>query len=561
MRTIYLVRHGKPEFPDEEKRCIGWTDFPLSEEGKGQIEALKDSFGDADIETIYASPLRRCVESANLLSRILSGGKIPVEIVDGLREINMGDWEGLSFSEIRERYPVEYEARGRDMAGFAPPGGESFEDCQKRAWKTFEEIRKKSRGNVILLGHAGFNRTLIAKRENRRLRDLFEIPQEYGGVYPWQERIFDGMIVAAGLSSRMGGFKPLMELGKKKVICREIETLRKGGAREIAVITGHRAKELEAEIAGPGIRFLHNPDYAVTKMFDSVRIGLSYFEEKRKTDGGKSLDGIFFLPVDVPLFTEFTMEYEKYRFEEGTGDVYCPYYGGAPGHPLLIRLSCVPFLLAHNGERGLKGAYERLGERVVPLPVTDRGSVMDADTPEDFGRLETYEMRRKTPDEDTCRELFSWFGTGPDTVRHCEAVARLAKEIGEACNRNGAGLDLELIGSAALIHDLAKGQSDHAAAAADWLSLLGHERTAAVVSDHMELPKEKLTKVNESLVVYLADKKIRGTERVGIEARFAAKRRQFQDNPGALAGLEYRYACAKRAEELAKEKGYQDEIN
>ena len=561
MRTLYLVRHGKPEFPGGEKRCIGWTDLPLSDEGRRQIEALAVSFKGNDIETIYTSPLTRCVESARILSRELSGGRIPVEIVDGMREIHMGEWEGKTFSGIREQYPEEYEERGRDMAGFAPPAGESFADCQERAWKTFEEIRKKSRGNVILLGHAGFNRTLIAKREGKRLRDLLEIPQEYAGVYPWPEYIFDGMIVAAGLSSRMGGYKPLMELGGQTVISREIGMLKKGGAREIAIVTGHRAEELKEAAAGPGIRLLHNPDYAVTKMFDSVRIGLSYFSEKKKTAEGKSLDGIFFLPVDVPLFTEFTMEYEKYRFAEGDGDVYCPYYGGAPGHPLLIRLSCIPFLLAHDGERGLKGAYERLGDRVIHLTVPDRGSVMDADTPEDFARLEAHERGRKAPDEAVCRELLSWFGTPLTTVRHCGAVARLAEEIGEVCIQNGAVLDRELIRSAAWLHDLAKGQEDHAAAGAAWLSLLGYERTAAVVADHMELPEEKSREINESLIVYLADKMFRGEERVGLEERFAAKRRLFQDNPGALAGVERRYELAKRAAELVKEKGYKDEIN
>ena len=64
MRTIYLIRHGKPEFPDERKYCIGRTDLPLSEEGRTQIRALGETFAGRRIEKIYTSPLKRCRESA-----------------------------------------------------------------------------------------------------------------------------------------------------------------------------------------------------------------------------------------------------------------------------------------------------------------------------------------------------------------------------------------------------------------------------------------------------------------------------------------------------------------
>lgn len=50
MRTIYLIRHGKPEFPDERKYCIGRTDLPLSEEGRTQIRALGETFADAELK-------------------------------------------------------------------------------------------------------------------------------------------------------------------------------------------------------------------------------------------------------------------------------------------------------------------------------------------------------------------------------------------------------------------------------------------------------------------------------------------------------------------------------
>ena len=91
---------------------------------------------------------------------------------------------------------------------------------------------------------------------------------------------------------------------------------------------------------------------------------------------------------------------------------------------------------------------------------------------------------------------------------------------------------------------------EHPETGAGWLRLLGHTGIADIVADHMDLPEEKLGYLNESLIVYLADKQVQGERRVTIEERFAAKREKFKDNPEALAGVERRYQLAKRAEAL-----------
>ena len=166
MRTIYLIRHGKPEFPDERKYCIGRTDLPLSEEGRTQIRALGETFAGRRIEKIYTSPLKRCRESAAILQEVIDRS-IPIEVVDGLAEIDMGEWDGHSFDEIREQFPAEYVARGADMYDFRPPQGESFADCAGRARTTWNELRMKSRGDILVIGHAGWFRTLISGWEKR----------------------------------------------------------------------------------------------------------------------------------------------------------------------------------------------------------------------------------------------------------------------------------------------------------------------------------------------------------------------------------------------------------
>ncbi len=552
MRTFYLVRHGRPDFPEGEKPCIGRTDLPLSQEGRRQMEALRRQLAGKGIRRIYASPLSRCVESA----RILSGGQIPVTVLEELREIDMGAWEGLPFSEIRERYPEEYAARGQDMAYFTPPGGESFAACQKRARKALEQIRAEGGGSCVLLAHAGVNRALISWKENRPLEELLRIPQEYGSVYAWEEPVWAGLITAAGLSSRMGDFKPLMPLGGQTVMGRILDTLRQGGVGEVAVVTGYRGEDIRAQAGGKGLTFLSNPDFATTRMFDSVRIGLRYWAEKADSPEGRDLDGVYFSPVDTPLFSEYTLRREAEAFASGTEAVYVPAYQGQPGHPILIRRTALEALLAHDGEQGLRGAYARLGDSAVAqVEVPDAGCVPDADTPEDFRRLQDLLQSRQRPDEAECRRLLAFLGTPEATVRHGEAVAELAREMGRAC---GAGLDLDLLWAGGLLHDLAKGQPDHARAGGRFLRQLGYGPVAQVVEEHTDLPLYRLSGLNESLLVFLADKRIRGTERVSLEERFSVNRRRFAGNPEALAALERRYACAKKAEALVREKGFRE---
>ena len=132
-------------------------------------------------------------------------------------------------------------------------------------------------------------------------------------------------------------------------------------------------------------------------------------------------------------------------------------------------------------------------------------------------------------------------------MRHSRAVAELAVELADRVLKHRAETCVEMtyksppidkykIYAAALLHDIAKAYPEHPETGAGWLRLLGHTGIADIVADHMDLPEEKLGYLNESLIVYLADKQVQGERRVTIEERFAAKREKFKDNPEALAG-------------------------
>ena len=189
---------------------------------------------------------------------------------------------------------------------------------------------------------------------------------------------YAALITAAGMSSRMGAFKPMMNLGSISIAQRVVSTFRQAGVSRVVMVTGCHAQELERHLAGNGIIFLRNESYETTEMFDSVKIGLEYLRGK--------CGAVLFTPVDIPLFTVSTV-----RALTGSGaPLACPACGGETGHPILISAKLIDGILADSGEGGLRGALERSGEELRLLEVDDEGILCDADTPEDFDRLLVY---------------------------------------------------------------------------------------------------------------------------------------------------------------------------
>ena len=186
------------------------------------------------------------------------------------------------------------------------------------------------------------------------------------------------LIVAAGMSKRMGEFKPMLSIGSISVAQRVVATLSQAGVSKIVMVTGYNANMLERHLAGNGIIFLRNEQYETTQMFDSVKIGLSYLRDK--------CDKVLFTPVDVPLFTAKTVR----TILESGSNLAVPMCEGKQGHPILIASSLIPEILADCGEMGLKGAMDRCSVPLLRLDVEDPGTIHDADTPEDFSHLLEY---------------------------------------------------------------------------------------------------------------------------------------------------------------------------
>jgi broad specificity phosphatase PhoE len=144
---LYLVRHGATQRTAED-RFSGAEGVHLSEEGKSQASLLGERLDSEQPRAIYSSPLSRAVETANVIAKRCA---LKLETRDGLREIAHGHWEGLTRTEVEERYPDEYASWEADPFTFAPKQGESGVAVLARALPVIREIVTRHEGERVLV--------------------------------------------------------------------------------------------------------------------------------------------------------------------------------------------------------------------------------------------------------------------------------------------------------------------------------------------------------------------------------------------------------------------------
>jgi broad specificity phosphatase PhoE len=155
---LLLVRHGATTLTAED-RFSGEIGVDLSDEGRAQVAALARRLAQRKIAAVYASPLSRTVDTAMALAK--PHGLTPV-LIDGLREISHGHWEGLQRREVEARYPEEYASWDADPFTFAPQGGESGLSVMARALPVIREIvARHPDEQVVVVSHKATLRLVL----------------------------------------------------------------------------------------------------------------------------------------------------------------------------------------------------------------------------------------------------------------------------------------------------------------------------------------------------------------------------------------------------------------
>ena len=145
MKKVYLIRHGLPDFPGGKGMCIGMTDIPMGEKGFRQAAEMAQKL--PPVTAVFSSPLTRAVQTAQAIG-------LPVAILDDLREMYAGEWDGLTFEEIRQRYPELYAARFHDLT-IPLPGAEDHAKGLARFKGAMVDAALQSPGDFAVIAHGG----------------------------------------------------------------------------------------------------------------------------------------------------------------------------------------------------------------------------------------------------------------------------------------------------------------------------------------------------------------------------------------------------------------------
>jgi alpha-ribazole phosphatase/probable phosphoglycerate mutase len=174
---IFLLRHGEVE-GHCEPRYNGQQDVPLTPRGRGHYQQLVERLQSRPIRAVYSSDLARCFEGAEMLAAAY--GLVPIAL-QKLRELHAGEWAGRPWRELKDLYPVQWQARLDDIVHYRIPGGENLLDLRQRARLAIAEISERHRGQeVIVVAHGGINRILLLDALDAPLNRIFSLSQFYG---------------------------------------------------------------------------------------------------------------------------------------------------------------------------------------------------------------------------------------------------------------------------------------------------------------------------------------------------------------------------------------------
>ena len=178
MVELILARHGETVW-NVEKIYRGRADVNLDEVGIKQAELLDKYLSNWELEAIYSSPLRRAIDTANIIARYQ---KIGVHIVEGLIDFDYGEWQSLPEQEAEGLYPTLHNEWHNNPHKVKMPGGESLEDVRRRAIEVINDVLSKYQGSVVLVSHRVVNKVLICSLLGLDNSYFWNIKQDVGGI-------------------------------------------------------------------------------------------------------------------------------------------------------------------------------------------------------------------------------------------------------------------------------------------------------------------------------------------------------------------------------------------
>lgn len=179
MTKLIIVRHGQTLW-NLERKYQGHSDIALSETGLKQAMAVAERLAEESVDAVYASDLSRACKTAE---HIAAKHNLTVTIVPELREIKFGEWEGLTYDEITEKWPGLLGKLWTTPDELEIPGGETFQQLKARAYTAIKKIVADHPGQtVVVVAHGGTIGTILCAILDIHLNHVWSIRQDNTAV-------------------------------------------------------------------------------------------------------------------------------------------------------------------------------------------------------------------------------------------------------------------------------------------------------------------------------------------------------------------------------------------
>jgi broad specificity phosphatase PhoE len=187
LTQLWLVRHGQTDW-NLEGRYQGGADTPMNSYGISQVQGVIKQLEKIHFDALYSSHLQRAYQSAEILGHALG---LEIIVDERLREISMGKWEGMLFTDIKQQYPGDIEERQRNPLSFHAPGGETVNQVAERMAAAADDICHRFPGGVVLVvSHGLALSTLFCQATGLPFDDVYRIHPD--NAHPlrvcWQDR-------------------------------------------------------------------------------------------------------------------------------------------------------------------------------------------------------------------------------------------------------------------------------------------------------------------------------------------------------------------------------------
>ncbi len=182
-RRLWLVRHGLTEWNAQQRFC-GHRDIPLSERGRGQAHWLAERLQEEMISAIYTSDLVRARETAEIISYQRTPA-VQIRVSDAWREIDFGEWEGLTYAQIAEQFKGQL-GFFTNPESYSPPNGESLAHMQRRVMNALAAIAYSddlpATRNVVIVSHGGPLRILLCNLLGMPIQRQWQMRLDHGSL-------------------------------------------------------------------------------------------------------------------------------------------------------------------------------------------------------------------------------------------------------------------------------------------------------------------------------------------------------------------------------------------